>query len=114
MNKFIKLTIVFILNTLVYCDDIFEQDLGQKMNIGLSYEGYDSVKLKCISNKIHVFITTRDNFSGVIYTRGSFHEKTFPCFLDVKETNNKSFNMSFHLNQCKTKRVFIYFFVIKL
>ncbi|XP_043276906.1 uncharacterized protein [Venturia canescens] len=70
------------------------------MEIGASTEGYDSVALRCgVENMIIELVTTQD-FSGVIYTQGSFHSKKSPCFLDPKHGRN--FTLNIPLDKCDT------------
>lgn len=76
------------------------------MSIGVPDGGYKSVKLKCGSNSMHVDLETEDDFSGVIYTRGSFHNRESPCFLDPgHKRGQRSFSINFPLDRCKTLKV---------
>lgn len=76
------------------------------MKIGLSDGGYKSVKLKCGSNSMHVDLETDSDFSGVIYTRGSYYKKESPCFLDPgSKRGQRSFSLKFTLDKCKTEQV---------
>ncbi|XP_065172496.1 uncharacterized protein [Atheta coriaria] len=89
----------------ITADEIFESDLGEDMKIGLADGGYKSVKLKCGSNSMHIKLETDEDFDGVIYTRGSFHDKDSACYLDADSIREKrSFNMSFDLDKCQTKQ----------
>ena len=73
------------------------------MHIGTSTEGYDRVGLRCGAESMIVELKTTDDFSGVIYTQGSFHTKEQPCFLDP--VRGRSFAMNIPLNECETERV---------
>lgn len=84
------------------------------MKIGEATSGYEKVHLRCGSSSMQVDITldedTFDDFQGVIYTRGSFHKKQAPCFIDAEDTksrsnNGKSFTLKFPLNKCQTLNV---------
>lgn len=94
---------VFVLKS--YADDIFEADLGEEFKIGLTEKGYKSVKLKCGANHMTLTIETDEDFTGVIYTRGSFYDKNYPCFLNAaKSENRRNFTMKFNLRECNTKK----------
>ncbi|XP_017784753.1 PREDICTED: uncharacterized protein LOC108568282 [Nicrophorus vespilloides] len=96
---------VFVFIQCIYCDEIFESDLGEDMKIGLADGGYQSVKLKCGSDSMHVNLLTDEDFAGVIYTRGSFYDRDTSCFLDPGyRIGQRSFNMNFSLDDCKTKK----------
>jgi hypothetical protein len=82
--------------------DIWRQDLSKDMQIA-STEGYDYVGLRCGAEKMTVELRTTEDFSGVIYTQGSFHSRESACFLDP--VRGRSFTMSIPLNQCDTERV---------
>lgn len=84
-------------------EDIWQQDLSKDMQIGASTEGYDRVGLRCGAEKMTVELRTTENFSGVIYTQGSFYSRQHPCFLDP--VRGRSFTMSIPLNKCDTERV---------
>lgn len=76
------------------------------MQIGVPEGGYKSVKLKCGSNSMHIDLVTENDFSGVIYTRGSFHDKETPCYLDPGyKRGQRSFSIHFPLDRCKTLKV---------
>jgi len=84
-------------------EEIWQQDLSKDMGIGASAEGYDRVGLKCGAERMTVELKTTDNFSGVIYTQGSFHSREPSCFLDP--VRGRSFTMSIPLNKCDTEKV---------
>lgn len=73
------------------------------MEIGASTEGYDQVVLRCGAEKMIVELKTSEDFSGVIYTQGSFYSKQAPCFLDP--VRGGTFTMSIPFDQCETESV---------
>ncbi|XP_044268064.1 cuticlin-1 [Tribolium madens] len=107
-NLFSKLfIIVFIAHSYSSEENngIFQSDIGDQMTIGLSDTGYKSVKLKCGSNSMLVALETDEDFDGVIYTRGNFHDKTSACFLDPgPKRGQRSFSIKFPLDQCNTQK----------
>ncbi|XP_015592349.1 uncharacterized protein LOC107266411 isoform X2 [Cephus cinctus] len=84
-------------------EEVWEQDLSKEMQIGASTEGYDRVGLRCGAESMTVELRTTEDFSGVIYTQGSFHSKEPPCFLDP--TRGRSFTMNIPLNECTTEQI---------
>lgn len=102
---------LFLLNLISIVPELFVENLADKMDIGASETGYKSVKLKCGSDSMHVDLETDEDFSGVIYTRGSFHDKSQPCFLDPgHKRGQRSFTIKFPLNKCKTQKVTVVLF----
>ncbi|XP_044752062.1 uncharacterized protein LOC123311978 isoform X2 [Coccinella septempunctata] len=98
-----QIFLLFLLKS--YADDIFEADLAEDFKIGLAEKGYKSVKLKCGANHMILTIETDEDFTGVIYTRGNFYDKNFPCFVDAAKSENKrNFTMKFNLRECNTKK----------
>lgn len=84
-------------------EQIWEQDLGDTFKIDASTQGLQMVHLKCGSNSMHVELETEDNFSGVMYTRGSFYKQTEPCFVKAKPgKSSRSLTMRFPIDQCQT------------
>ncbi|XP_071640475.1 uncharacterized protein [Temnothorax longispinosus] len=83
-------------------EEIWQQDLFKDMRIGASTEGYDRVGLRCGAERMTVELKTTEDFSGVIYTRGSFHSREPSCFLDP--VRGRSFTMSIPLHKCDTER----------
>ncbi|KAK2576660.1 hypothetical protein KPH14_005322 [Odynerus spinipes] len=83
-------------------DEIWEQDLSENMHIGASTRKYDRVTLRCDSDKMTLKIKMVENFSGVIYTRGSFYSKESSCFSDPKR--GKRFTMNIPFDKCKTEK----------
>lgn len=75
------------------------------MKIGIAEGGYEKVRLKCGADSMQIDLTTEEDFSGVIYTRGSFHQKQPPCFLDPGDRQQRSFTIKFPLDQCQTLQV---------
>ncbi|KAL3283633.1 hypothetical protein HHI36_006772 [Cryptolaemus montrouzieri] len=97
-----------ILSTIIaktLSDELFQADLGNDFKIGLAENGYKAVKLKCGANHMTVTLETDVDFSGVLYTRGNFYDKKFPCFIDTTNSENKrNFSMKFSLRECNTKK----------
>ncbi|KAJ9594223.1 hypothetical protein L9F63_014383 [Diploptera punctata] len=81
--------------------EVWKQEVGSQMEIGASSSGYRKVQLRCGADYMQVDVETDQDFSGVIYTRGSFHNRKPPCFLDPRE--GRSFSLKFPLSQCQTK-----------
>lgn len=73
------------------------------MRIGASTEGYDRVGLRCGAERMTVELKTTEDFSGVIYTQGSFHSREPSCFLDP--VRGRSFTLSIPLHKCDTEKV---------
>lgn len=86
--------------------DVWEQDLSKDMQIGLADGGYEKVRLRCGADSMQVDVITEEDFDGVIYTRGSFHKKQPPCFLDPGPSEGRSFSMKIPLDQCQTLQVY--------
>nr|XP_034190570.1 uncharacterized protein LOC117608919 isoform X2 [Osmia lignaria] len=82
-------------------EEIWLQDLSMDMEIGASTEGYDQVSLHCGAEKMTVNLKTSENFTGVIYTQGSFYSRQAPCFLDPAHGGNFTLNIPF--DQCDTE-----------
>lgn len=57
--------------------------------------------LKCGAESMHIELETEDDFTGVMYTRGSFYKQDGPCFVRPKRVGRK-LSMSFGLDQCQT------------
>ncbi|XP_044017931.1 uncharacterized protein LOC122858824 isoform X2 [Aphidius gifuensis] len=101
-NIFIYLHIIVLIICLSKSEEIWEQDLSNEFNIGASTDGYDKVGLKCGAESMKIELKTTDDFTGVIYTQGSFHSKKSPCFLDPK--TGRSFTMDIPLHNCETEK----------
>lgn len=82
--------------------EIWQQDLSKDMQIGASTEGYDYVGLRCGVEKMTVELRMSEDFSGVIYTQGSFYSRKSPCFLDP--IRGTSFTMNIPLDKCDTEK----------
>lgn len=50
---------------------------------------------------MHVELETEDEFTGVMYTRGSFYKQNGPCFVRPQRSSRK-LKMDFSLDQCQT------------
>ena len=83
--------------------EIWEQDLSDTFKIEGSDQGIQKVNLKCGSNSMNVVLETEKPFTGVMYTRGSFYKQTTPCFVKPVQTNARSLEMNFSLDQCETQ-----------
>ncbi|CAK9818684.1 hypothetical protein ANTQUA_LOCUS9901 [Anthophora quadrimaculata] len=84
-------------------EEIWEQDLSMEMQIGASTEGYEKVALYCGANEMAVELQTYPDFSGVIYTQGSFHSRQSPCFLDPVHGGTFVINIPF--DECATEKI---------
>lgn len=82
---------------------MWEQEVGSQMQIGVANSGYRRVQLRCGADYMQVDVETDQDFSGVIYTRGSYHNREPPCFLDPR--SGRSFSLKFPLSHCHTKLV---------
>lgn len=80
---------------------MWKQDLTDHYKIDASTEGLEKVQLKCGSDSMYVELVTKDDFHGVMYTRGSFYKQKEPCFVKPKK-GGRSLKMKFSLNQCQT------------
>ncbi|XP_026465126.1 uncharacterized protein LOC113367761 [Ctenocephalides felis] len=82
---------------------LWKEDLSESMDlIEPSTEGLQKVHLKCGPNTMHVKLETEENFTGVMYTRGSFHTQRGPCFGRGK--GSRALSMTFPLDDCQTNR----------
>lgn len=50
-----------------------------------------------------VNLETEDEFTGVMYTRGSFYDQKEPCFVQSKSRGARSLTMRFPFDGCNTK-----------
>lgn len=80
--------------------DVWEQDLSNSFNIDASTEGLQKVQLKCGADSMQIELHTKDDFTGVIYSRGSFYKQKAPCFMEGRGA--RSLTMKFPFNQCQT------------
>ncbi|KAL6261255.1 hypothetical protein P5V15_008778 [Pogonomyrmex californicus] len=102
MRSILLLTFLTNARLMGNAEEIWQQDLSKDMRIGSSTEGYDRVGLRCGAEKMTVELKTTKDFSGVIYTQGSFYSREPSCFLDP--VRGRSFTMSIPLNKCDTER----------
>jgi hypothetical protein len=52
---------------------------------------------------MHVELLTEEDFTGVMYTRGSFYKQSEPCFVKPKVgRQTRQLEMKFSMNQCQT------------
>nr|CAD7460549.1 unnamed protein product [Timema tahoe] len=63
---------------------------------GIIEAGYIRSSLVVIRSRVDV--GTEGEFGGVIYTRGSYHKREHPCFLDPR--TGRDFSLRFPLDQC--------------
>ncbi|KAK8741089.1 hypothetical protein OTU49_002490 [Cherax quadricarinatus] len=79
----------------------WREDLSNKVSIGIRDAGYTRAVLDCGDDHMAFVITLKENFEGVLYTRGSFHTRRGPCFLDA--TGGKEFALKFGYKDCSTR-----------
>lgn len=79
----------------------WKEDLSNHVRIGVSDAGYSKVVLDCEDENMAFVIRLEEDFEGVIYTRGSFHTRRGPCFLDA--SGGKEFALKFSYKDCSTK-----------
>lgn len=53
---------------------------------------------------MHLELETQDEFTGVMYTRGSFYKQDGPCFVRPRSRLTRKLSMNFTLDQCQTVR----------
>lgn len=64
--------------------------------------------MRCGADSMQVYLETVEDFTGVMYTRGSFHKQSAPCFTKPKSGKAvRSLKMKFTLDDCLTKQVTI-------
>ncbi|KAL5274132.1 hypothetical protein ACFFRR_000719 [Megaselia abdita] len=85
-------------------EETFQQDLSDSFKIEGSDQGIQKVNLKCGSNSMHVMLETEKEFTGVMYTRGSFYKQSAPCFVKPKVRGARSLEMTFSLEECQTQK----------
>ncbi|KAK9504082.1 hypothetical protein O3M35_010504 [Rhynocoris fuscipes] len=78
--------------------ELWEHDLTNDITIGPTTEGYKNVDLRCSAESMQIDVEMENDFSGVLYIKGSYSSKKFPCFLDVN--SGTKFNMKIPFNQC--------------
>lgn len=80
--------------------------MGDTFKIDASTDGLQQVHLKCGSNSMQVQLETDKDFTGVMYTRGSFSKQAEPCFTkSITGKTARSLTMKFALDQCQTIQV---------
>ncbi|XP_050711588.1 uncharacterized protein LOC126995752 [Eriocheir sinensis] len=79
----------------------WKEDLGNHVRIGVRDAGYSRVVLDCEDETMAFVIRLEEDFEGVVYTRGSFHTRRGPCFLDA--SGGKEFALKFSYKDCATK-----------
>ncbi|XP_012532497.1 uncharacterized protein LOC105834506 isoform X2 [Monomorium pharaonis] len=102
MHLILVLTFLGSTTLMSNAEEIWQQDLSKDMQIGASAEGYNRVGLRCGVERMTVELKTTEDFSGVIYTQGSFHSREPSCFLDP--VRGRSFTMNIPLNKCDTEK----------
>ncbi|XP_042205960.1 uncharacterized protein LOC121855158 [Homarus americanus] len=96
----IKTVLVGLLAVTASADD-WKEDLSNKLSIGVRDGGYSRAVLDCEDDHMAFVIALEEDFEGVVYTRGSFHTRRGPCFLDA--TGGKEFALKFGYKDCSTK-----------
>lgn len=79
----------------------WRKDLTNEINIGVRDAGYSRVVLDCKDDHMAFVVSLEEEFEGVVYTRGSFHTRRGPCFLDA--TGGKQFALKFGYKDCATR-----------
>ncbi|XP_071519479.1 uncharacterized protein [Panulirus ornatus] len=79
----------------------WKQDLSNELHIGVRDGGYSRAVLDCEGDHMAFVISLEEEFEGVVYTRGSFHSRRGPCFLDA--TSGKEFALKFSYKDCSTR-----------
>lgn len=89
-----------------FTEQLWQQDLGDTFKIDASTEGLQKVHLKCGADSMQVFLETDVDFTGVMYTKGSFYKQSEPCFRKPESGKSaRSLSMKFSLDQCQTIQV---------
>lgn len=85
--------------------EIWKQDVGDLFQIAPSTQGIQNVHLKCGSNSMFVKLETDNEFTGVMYAKGSFYDQAdSPCFVQSKKNRGiRNLSMRFTFDQCNTK-----------
>lgn len=79
----------------------WKEDLTNYVRIGVRDAGYSKVVLDCEDENMAFVIRMEKDFEGVVYTRGSFHSRQGPCFLDAE--GGTEFVLKFSYKDCSTK-----------
>ncbi|XP_055903556.1 uncharacterized protein LOC129939540 [Eupeodes corollae] len=86
-------------------EQVYEQDLTDTFKIDGSSQGIQKVNLKCGAESMQIMLETEQDFTGVMYTRGSFYKQSAPCFVKSEKTSNiRSLEMKFNFDQCQTQQ----------
>ncbi|XP_055852454.1 uncharacterized protein LOC129916488 isoform X2 [Episyrphus balteatus] len=86
-------------------NSLWEQDLTDTFKIDGSTQGIQKVNLKCGAESMKIMLETEQDFTGVMYTRGSFYKQSAPCFVkSEKSSNMRSLEMNFNFDQCQTQQ----------
>ncbi|KAL7039439.1 hypothetical protein ACKWTF_009910 [Chironomus riparius] len=100
--------VIIVLSLLIFVncgnninEDVWEEDLSNKFHIDASTEGIQNVQLKCGADSMQIELLTKEEFTGVMYTRGSFYKQKEPCFIKP-ERGARAVKMNFNFNQCQT------------
>ncbi|XP_055644865.1 uncharacterized protein LOC129780531 [Toxorhynchites rutilus septentrionalis] len=104
MKRAILFSVLFAVMMIVEIqseESLFEQDLGEQFKIDASTHGLQKVNLRCGADSMRIELKTEEDFTGVMYTRGSFYKQAEPCFVKPKRAG-KSLEMKFNLDQCQT------------
>ena len=89
--------------------ELFEQDLGDMFKIDPSTQGIEHVNLKCGASSMWIQLKTEQDFTGVMYIRGSFYDQKEPCFVKPKRAHGtRSLVMQVPFDECQTTNVSFY------
>ena len=86
--------------------DLWREDLGKKINIGVSASGFDHIRLQCSEDSFDVSIRMQEDFQGVIYIRGNFYKRGDSCFLNAN--GGLQFHMEIPYYDCNIQMVISY------
>lgn len=75
--------------------------MSDSFKIDPSTQGLQKLNLKCGAESMFVELETESEFTGVMYTRGSFSKQDGPCFVRPQRSARK-LTMNFSLDQCQT------------
>lgn len=79
--------------------------MSDLFQIDPSTQGIKNVHLKCGSNSMFVQLETEKDFTGVMYTKGSFYDQAEPCFVKPKrQRGSNSLIMRFPFEECHTQQ----------
>lgn len=77
--------------------------MGDLFQINPSTKGLQNVHLKCGAGAMFVNLETETDFTGVMYTRGSFYDQKEPCFVRSKARGGRTLTMRFPFDECNTR-----------